>query len=578
MNNDIDHLLQAVADTIRAYKHGGSVDRTTLDQQLQRLASEADLDPKDAAAKVGQLLLERGRLQQTLRKALWPVLIGAGVILGAILAIIFSFWIVSVAWLPGYEVGLSERIQEQIMDALDKTPATLSFNQTEVVLPANEVATATIQVSAKNRFGQLVPGDTQVEFQVTPPNSGTIVPQRSYARDGKAEAIFRAGKTPGDVLLTARIPQVVEQSLKIRLTEIPKPELSLRLDTDPSQKVSPGGSLDFVFSVVNIGKAPATNVVLFAKIPSNTKFVAASDQGQMQVISGVQWQIGNLESDQTIKRTMRLTVQSAGTVTNDEYWVQYDEGKEVRRGKGQLTLEVVKPTVLASIVLSASSPTLLADGKSTVTVTTRLIDPSNNLFTGNVPVSFTIQPADMGSLEPRTITVTNGMASVNFNAGKTTGRVSIIAVSGKISGTTTITLTQSSMTSSRKTTKPTNLVSSPREDPREIIISQLPVGTPVEALGDFNNGFERVVMTVWLPRSALKGGGQAAADTIDKVGMPVQVGESPGDFLNTASGEIKLEAAAAGLTVEVIDNKKEEDPVKVRIRGWILRANLESGQ
>lgn len=92
-------------------------------------------------------------------------------------------------------------------------------------------------------------------------------------------------------------------------------DLELTKDVDPAS-VSVGDQTTFTISVINQGPDGATGVVVTDTLPDGVTYVSHTGSNSYDPASGV-WTIGNLANGVSTSMTLTVTVDSAGTFTNE---------------------------------------------------------------------------------------------------------------------------------------------------------------------------------------------------------------------------------------------------------------------
>ncbi len=92
-------------------------------------------------------------------------------------------------------------------------------------------------------------------------------------------------------------------------------DLELVKDVDPSS-VSVGDETVFTISVVNQGPDDATGVVVTDTLPAGLTYVSDAGDGSYDSASGV-WTIGDLAVGASVSMTLTVTVDEAGSFTNE---------------------------------------------------------------------------------------------------------------------------------------------------------------------------------------------------------------------------------------------------------------------
>jgi len=558
MGSDVNGLLQAIADEIASQKEREHLSYATLESHLRRLAAVDDLDPKKAALQVKQLVLP------SKKRAWWKspfVPIAITGIISVILSVILC-------------VFVAPRLLNQAGTVVPAViPTDLKLEVDNLSLPADGTSDTRIRATVLDQFGQPMPDGTPVEFQVRPSDGGAVEPNRTEVIDGYAETVFRASGTSGEVQVMAWVNPGAQRTVAINLTEITQPELSVNISSEPVQSVVRGTQVTFTFSVVNNGSVPAAQVTIFSRVPESTVFEEFSDQGWTDPDGTILWQIGELPPGQTAERMLTVVVDQnlpgRSIVTASDYGVRYGSDQEVRgQGAISLTIEEAIPT---RIELAVDPPAIPADGVSTAFIIAKVFDQQGNPIADGVQADFSIQPRDLGVIQPDIAFTTHGEARATFMAGTMTGEVNVVVTIETATEMVAIDLVKRGRTSIQ-----THLFPSPEEDTGRLIVFQIPVGTPVELLEEIQNDFRKVAVLVWVPKDVvdMDAGGQGSIATHSQ---EVRVGDTPKNSLNSPDTERLLHPGALGVPVQILDDSRT-DYVRIRIVGWMPVDSIGEGE
>jgi len=89
----------------------------------------------------------------------------------------------------------------------------------------------------------------------------------------------------------------------------------LAITKEGTQKVFAGRPIEYTITVSNKGDAAAKNVVITDPVPAGTRFMKASDGGQLAG-QNITWQIANIEPNGSVKVTATVDSVQLGKVTN----------------------------------------------------------------------------------------------------------------------------------------------------------------------------------------------------------------------------------------------------------------------
>jgi len=98
-------------------------------------------------------------------------------------------------------------------------------------------------------------------------------------------------------------------------TRVSAPKLQITADTKSSNQYV-GRTIDYNYTVTNVGDASADSTVVMASIPSMTKFKSASNGGS-QSGNQVSWNIGTLQPNESKNLSMSVTSAATGVAASD---------------------------------------------------------------------------------------------------------------------------------------------------------------------------------------------------------------------------------------------------------------------
>jgi len=575
-DDDITKLVKALED--RKEKE--------LRKQLEEVARHSNESPKQIALQVNKRLSSGKAPAPPWHKG---QLLWAGIALFVVTVLcnaMLSAFIINGAT-NTMRNELAAEMRSYVSSYVPKVPSQIKISARNRSLQPNGTARTDIQVTVLDQFEQPENGAI-VEFHSMPPEMGTLQPSTAKTQGGIARSVFTAGQTPGEVRITALSGQKSSPELTIQLREIPKPRLHIGLSTEPSQQVKPGGMITFTFSIANNGDAPASGVEIFSEIPAGTSFVKASRQGTYQPASRhVTWKIGTLTPPQETIRFLIVKVvgeQPRGAdVTLADYGVRDDKGEEIR-GSPPVSLKVQEMvSIPTKLVLAVNPLTLPADGRSSAIVTATVFDQFGNPFVGDGYLDFGVSPPDTGSrIEPISVQMTSGEITTTFTSGQKPGEVTVTATLPNtqevIANSIDIELTQTVMTTGMISIT-AHLFSDPGSNTHNIIIYQLPKGTPIDLLdeGQKDNNSQKVAVAVWVPKNIVKLDNSGHSGILQVTqNLPIAVGKTPDDPVNRVYGKRTLyKAKSNGMNVRILDRSGTNGYVQVRIEGWVLSKSIK---
>jgi uncharacterized repeat protein (TIGR01451 family) len=181
------------------------------------------------------------------------------------------------------------------------------------------------------------PGGTEIKADV-----GDLAPGETKPIKLEPTAI-KAGRVVNEVVVTSADGQRATAQAVVNLVQA---ALLLR-KTGPQQALL-GYELDHRLEVVNLGQAPAVNVLLTDMLPAGLDFIAASDGGSYDAAKRqCEWSLGTLGPGQTRAVTISIRARAPGNQVNQavvraDHVPEATAGQSVQvNGAPGITLEVV---------------------------------------------------------------------------------------------------------------------------------------------------------------------------------------------------------------------------------------------
>lgn len=327
------------------------------------------------------------------------------------------------AEITGKSGGVSQKITLKFLgDDTTAPPATISLNIQPAIAPADGSTSVDITATIKNSTGQSVPTGTPVTFRTDRgafPNGGQSFSTTTANDQGIVYAALIAPTSPGTATVTCEVSGI-SQAFTVEFTgeQGAQPVATVRLETESgSEQIPADGSSsaqiiatlqDTSGNPIKTGKVLTFTTTLGTFRDGSTSYQVSSfnDKGQATV--------SLIAADEA--GTARVTAISEGI--SDSTTVEF--------------VKEVPPASPASISLTATPGSLVADGESTATIRAVVLDENNNPLAGQV-VNFS---ADDGILDSLTATTTaSGFAEVNFTAPTTEGDDGIAQIEGWVDGT-----------------------------------------------------------------------------------------------------------------------------------------------
>ncbi len=459
-------------------------------------------------------------------------------------------------------------------------PSEIIFETKPTDLVADGISKADIRVFVLDQNKKPVSDGVPVQFRVDHTDLGSVEPSDAKTQDGRgrAQTTFTAKQMEGDVQVIATIGDNIRNSITIHLTkpQQEQPVLTIALSADPNHAVPAGNNVTLIFSVKNNATVPAANVSLATEIPAGTTFVGAQDGVTPNPQNQIVWQLGRIRQGEERKRTLTVNIpQNPDTapIKLSDYMLYDGNGVAIKtEGKIQLSIPVQQAEVSsapASIEISSLNPnTLPADEKSTATIIVTVRDSKGNPVKDPATVQFTLQPKDVGRIEPNPALTLDGQATVTFTSGNNPVPVKIVASVGSITKDVSITLTAPSRTANLKQVY--HLITEPSYADNKLVIFQMPVGTPLELLGEPSDDWQKVAVRVWVERNMVIQNAQGqtvfAGDVKFKTVLLGNNPEDTSDLLNR-NGTRQLYSAAPNYPVQIID-ESNSTYFRIRIEGW----------
>jgi len=568
-----------IAQKLHQMPHNKPLDPSQVKKMLAPLALNSNNPPEKIARDLADAFYRtsaRKSLVEQITSNWWlavpVILVGVALIIAVIAAIVMIFPRPNPSPIPPpTEISIK--------------PSKIVFETKSTDLTADGKAQADVRVRVLDQHGNPVPDGATVQFSVDRADLGAVEPNETKTKGGNAQTTFFAKQIEGDVQVIATTGENVRDAITIHLSKPrqEQPILTIALSADPNHAVPAGSNITFTFAVKNNSATAAENVSLTTEIPQGTTFIGAQDDMKPNSENHVVWQLGTIRPGEERKRT--LTVNISQSVNNapiklSNYALYDGNGLSIKtEGKIQFSIPVQQTQVSnvpASIEISSLKPnTLPADEKSTAQIIVLVRDSNGNPIKDPATVQFTLQPEDAGRIEPNPALTLDGQAAATFTSGNKPTSVKIVASTASKTAEVLLTLVAPARTATLKQVY--HLITQPPWGDNKIIIRQMPVGTPLELIGEPQEGWQKVAVKVWVLKNMViqvaQGQMAFAGDSKTKAILFGENPEDTSDRLNT-TGARELYSSAPNYPVQIID---ESNPTyfRIRVEGWTLADKLE---
>jgi len=283
-------------------------------------------------------------------------------------------------------------------------PYSLTLHVTPQVLTADGASTATLIITATDRFANRVADGTTVDLTAT---KASPIPPQVTTQDGIATATVRAGTVAGTAVVTATAGAATG-TVTLRLE--PGPAEILTVTTSPSAIVADG-------------------------VATATLAVTVTDRYQNLVPDGTEVRLAGVGVTVSPTRTTTVDGVAVGSVRAG-----------TRAGQATITatagsaLSVATMPLLAgppvTLTLTARPNVLVANGIATSTLLITVTDRYDNLANDGTQVHLVATGASV----PETATTAGGVARTVLTAGTVAGTATVTATAGSAVGATTVRL------------------------------------------------------------------------------------------------------------------------------------------
>lgn len=275
-------------------------------------------------------------------------------------------------------------------------------------IPADGTTTTTITVTIRNAKGNPAPDKTPVGFRT---NLGLISPAKALLSTGVATATLTAATIPGTARVRAE-SRGVSGSVNVEFIPTSRSNVAAHLALVASQQQIPAD-----------GTSQTTITALVSDVHNN----AVPDGTLVTFTTG----LGLVFPDtvQTYHGSAAATLRStldAGTAT-----VKVKVGRLVE--KVRVEFVPIGSGNRRTLTITASPSSILADGKSTATITATAKTVTGNPVPNGTVIGFTTSG---GTVFPATTTTTNGVATATLRSDLAPGRARITATLGPLQAKT----------------------------------------------------------------------------------------------------------------------------------------------
>ncbi len=269
----------------------------------------------------------------------------------------------------------------------------------DVRLVADGVSTTTIRAIVLDSMGVGVPDNTPVRFST---DSGFVFPGVAYTSSGEATTTLRASTTVGFATITGDAGDSVTGSTTVEF--IPGPPAIIEFTPPPYDIPADGDT----FTEVR---------------------VLVYDQYNNPVRAGVRVSftttLGTIDSMTFTDMTGAASVFLYAGTTPGTAVVWANSGDAL----SQVTVSFYS-TFARNIVLYVDPRDVVADGRSTASVTGRVLDAVGMPVSDGSPVTFSVNPDSMGFITPNIATTDSGDFATVFNSRTIIGPAYIVARAG----------------------------------------------------------------------------------------------------------------------------------------------------
>ncbi|MGB9561757.1 MAG: invasin domain 3-containing protein, partial [bacterium] len=277
-------------------------------------------------------------------------------------------------------------------------------------IPADGRTSSRIEVRVTDAFGNNVGAGHSVSFITT---LGTVSPSIAYTNtNGIATTNLISATTPGVALLSVSCETVWET---IEITFLPTGASSMLLTANPTSLVADGVS---------------QSIITVTVYDSAGNYVSDGTLIRFEVIKpDTIHNYGNVVSTRPTVGGTAVTTYTSGTKESNIYI----------KAMATLNTDTLVDSVLvrlipgppATIIATADSDTIHANGSSTTWITATALDGFGNTVPGGTIVQFS---TSLGEITQSSITDTSGVARVALVAGYSTGTATVTITSGNAIG------------------------------------------------------------------------------------------------------------------------------------------------
>ncbi len=329
------------------------------------------------------------------------------------------------------------------LNLIDEEVAIISVVAAPKTIPADGASSSAVTATLTSSTGEAMSRGTPVTFTLQPNETGahfsgggTTLSKSIPTDDGTITIPVIAGSTPGTADVVVEAGGITNKT-SIILTGTAQNEVaSISVSVNPEVIPADGTSSSVVTAeLMNSSGEPMSQgtTVNFSLSPADIG--AAFRNGESSITVNLPGESGAIDVPVIAGETPGAVeiIAESGGITNKTTLVFTEETEEQ----------------IGAITVQANPQSIPADGNSSSAITATVNNLSNQAVAQGTPVTFTIQPSDIGarfSNGEATYTVRipddTGSVTISMIAGEKPGTAMIIAAAGTVSNSTTVELTK----------------------------------------------------------------------------------------------------------------------------------------
>ncbi len=329
------------------------------------------------------------------------------------------------------------------LNLIDEEVAIISVVAAPKTIPADGASSSAVTATLTSSTGEAMSRGTPVTFTLQPNETGahfsgggTTLSKSIPTDDGTITIPVIAGSTPGTADVVVEAGGITNKT-SIILTGTAQNEVaSISVSVNPEVIPADGTSSSVVTAeLMNSSGEPMSQgtTVNFSLSPADIG--AAFRNGESSITVNLPGESGAIDVPVIAGETPGAVevIAESGGITNKTTLVFTEETEEQ----------------IGAITVQANPQSIPADGNSSSAITATVNNLSNQAVAQGTPVTFTVQPSDIGarfSNEETTYTVrtpdASGSVTISMISGEESGMTTIIAAAGNISNSTMVELTK----------------------------------------------------------------------------------------------------------------------------------------